>query len=94
MRHLAEAAFRAAGQPIAWLGAGPDERGVETSTGRTRIVVDTALIRPTDPPRLVGDAGAARDRLDWRPRKAFSDMIAEMVAAEMGRHAGGGPGRC
>jgi len=90
VRHLAEAAFRAAGQPIAWLGAGPDERGVETSTGRTRIVVDTALIRPTDPPRLVGDAGAARDRLDWRPRKAFSDMIAEMVAAEMADMPGAG----
>lgn len=82
VRDLAEAAFGAAGQPIAWIGAGLDERGVDATTGRTRIVVDAALIRPTDPPCLVGDARAARDRLGWRPRTVFSDLIAEMVAAE------------
>ena len=40
---------------------------------------DPALIRPTEPGALVGDAGRAASVLGWAPTVAFDELVATMV---------------
>jgi GDPmannose 4,6-dehydratase len=50
---------------------------------RKHVVVDRALFRPADVQVLVGNAAKAREKLDWRPRTRFPDLIAQMAAADL-----------
>jgi GDPmannose 4,6-dehydratase len=53
------------------------------------VRTDPALIRPTDPSLLVGDAGRARERLGWSPTVSFEEIVGRMVDAdldELSRH--------
>jgi GDPmannose 4,6-dehydratase len=50
---------------------------------RDHVVTDPALLRPTEPVRLCGDASRARARLGWAPTREFADVIREMVAADL-----------
>ena len=45
---------------------------------------DPALLRPADATELVGDASRARDVLGWRPTVDFEEVVARMVAADLG----------
>jgi GDPmannose 4,6-dehydratase len=47
------------------------------------VRVDPALVRPSDPTVLVGDAGKARTRLEWSPTLGFDDIVARMVDADL-----------
>jgi GDPmannose 4,6-dehydratase len=57
---------------------------------RQHVVSDPALLRPTEPVRLCGDASRARSRLGWAPTRGFADVIREMVAADLDRLNQGG----
>lgn len=45
-----------------------------------RIVVDPGLVRPDDPPRIVGDASRLRRTIDWQPRTELSTTLADVLA--------------
>jgi GDPmannose 4,6-dehydratase len=45
---------------------------------------DPAFFRPADPTELVGDATKARDLLGWEPTVTFEEIVARMVAADLG----------
>jgi GDP-4-dehydro-6-deoxy-D-mannose reductase len=45
-----------------------------------RIVVDPDLIRPDDPPRIVGDAALLRRTIDWKPSTQLSATLADVLA--------------
>jgi len=49
------------------------------------VRVDPALVRPPEPTVLVGDPARARQRLGWRPEIGFSELVAEMVEADLRR---------
>jgi GDPmannose 4,6-dehydratase len=51
------------------------------------VVVRPDLIRPAEVDVLQGDATKARTVLGWRPTVTLEDMIAEMIEADLGRHA-------
>lgn len=44
-----------------------------------RLVSDVDLLRPDDPPILVGDASKARDVLGWQPTVSFEALVALML---------------
>jgi GDPmannose 4,6-dehydratase len=48
---------------------------------REYVDYDESLLRPTDPPVLLGDASKARDLLGWQPRVTFQELVARMVDA-------------
>lgn len=54
---------------------------------RDYVVEDPALKRPADVELLVGDASKARQKLGWRPRTAFKDLVRLMVEADLKRVA-------
>jgi GDPmannose 4,6-dehydratase len=55
---------------------------------RTHVREDPTLIRPAEVDHLIGDASKARDRLGWRPRVAFPELIEMMVRADLDRLRG------
>lgn len=49
------------------------------------VVVDPQLLRPADVETLLGDAAKARERLGWSCKVSFTDLVHEMVEADL-RH--------
>jgi len=52
---------------------------------RDYVVEDPAFKRPADVELLVGDASKARQKLGWRPRTTFKDLVRLMVEADLKR---------
>ncbi len=83
VREFAELAFAVGGMALAWQGEGASERGVDAETGRTLIEVDPRYFRPAEVDLLQGDASKAREKLGWRPRTAFEELVRVMVEADL-----------
>jgi GDPmannose 4,6-dehydratase len=49
------------------------------------IVVDQTLFRPADVSTLCGDATKAREKLGWKPKVGFAELVAMMVDADLDR---------
>jgi GDPmannose 4,6-dehydratase len=49
---------------------------------RDYVVTDTAFYRPAEVDLLLGNAERARQRLGWRPRVQFQELVSEMVVAD------------
>ncbi len=71
------------GMSIDWSGRGLDEVGVDRNTGRTLVRIDPRYFRPTEVDTLLGDASKARNRLGWRPEVTFTDLVREMIEADL-----------
>jgi len=93
VRDFVNAAAAELGIAISWQGQGVAERGVlaaplRTGNGElpagTRIVaVDPRYFRPTEVETLLGDAAKARRQLGWAPKIGFSELVREMVQADL-----------
>nr|MDA3935280.1 GDP-mannose 4,6-dehydratase [Actinomycetota bacterium] len=46
-------------------------------------VVDPAFFRPAEVDILHGDSTKIRERLGWKPRVSFEELVAMMVDADM-----------
>jgi GDPmannose 4,6-dehydratase len=68
---------------IEWRGEGLEEIGVDTVSGRTLVRVDPRYFRPTEVDSLLGDAAKARRKLGWTPEIGFSELVSEMVQADL-----------
>ena len=49
------------------------------------VTVDPAFLRPAEVDTLIGDATKARERLGWRPRVSFAELVRMMVDADLER---------
>jgi len=52
---------------------------------RKHVRVDRSFKRPAEVARLLGDAGKARRKLQWRARTKFKDLVKIMVEADLAR---------
>ncbi len=84
VREFVERAFGEIGRRIEWRGEGVDETGVDAETGETLVAIDPRYFRPTEVDLLLGDASKARQRLGWRPKTSFPELVREMVAEDLG----------
>lgn len=82
VREFCEIAFARAGMPLTWRGEGVEEQGV-AEDGRVLVTVDPRHFRKAEVPALRGDASLARERLGWRPRVAFHELVEMMVDADL-----------
>ena len=71
------------GMRIEWRGHGVDEIGVDAVSGRTLVHVDPRHFRPTEVDELIGDASKARQKLGWKPKTTFAQLVKEMVASDL-----------
>ena len=84
VREFTTLAFRRAGIEIEWQGEGLDEKGIDKSTGRVLIDVDSRFFRPAEVDQLLGDPTKAKDKLGWNPRRtSFQELIDIMVDSDM-----------
>ena len=47
------------------------------------VAIDPRYFRPTEADVLLGDAGKAREALDWKPKVSFDQLIDMMIAADL-----------
>jgi GDPmannose 4,6-dehydratase len=87
VREFAELAFGEAGRCIEWRASGIDEVGVDTATGQILVRIDPRYFRPSEVDLLLGDPTKAHQRLGWRHRTSFRQLVSEMVAADLQSHS-------
>ena len=83
VRKFVELAFEETGVKIEWKGKGEDEKGIDSSSGKTIIEIDKKYFRPSEVDLLVGDASKARNLLGWIPKHNVEELIKEMVASDI-----------
>lgn len=83
VREFCDAAFAAAGLgALVWAGAREQETG-STAGGAVVVRVDPGYYRPAEVDLLRSDSAKAQQALGFDPRATpFSDLVAEMVAAD------------
>ena len=86
VREFVEHAFAYVGRRIAWRGKGVDEAGVDAKTGKDLVRIDPRYFRPTEVEQLLGDPGKAREKLGWRHKISFKQLVAEMVESDLALH--------
>ncbi len=82
VREFVERAFDHVGRPIAWRGKGADETGIDAKTGQILVEIDPRYFRPTEVDLLLGDPGKAHQKLGWRHKTSFADLVREMVESD------------
>jgi len=94
VREFAEYAFNYAGIEIEWQGKGVNEKGLVRSlastasssalnTGDVIVEIDPHYFRPTEVDFLLADASKAREKLGWKPRVTFNELVKIMIDADM-----------
>src|SRR5436309_335826 len=83
VREFVELAFAEVGRSIEWRGKGVEETGLDRKSGKTVVRIDPTYFRPTEVDELIGDASKARQKLGWKPKTSFSQLVREMVAGDL-----------
>ena len=84
VREFTTLAFKEAGIELRWDGEGVDEKGIDVSTGKVLVEVDSQYFRPAEVEQLLGDPTKARTLLGWNPRKtSFPELVKIMVDHDM-----------
>lgn len=84
VREFATLAFHYAGIELEWHGEGMEEKGIDKSTGKVIVEVNSDFYRPTDVVNLLGNPTKARIELGWNPTKtSFEELVKLMVEHDM-----------
>jgi GDPmannose 4,6-dehydratase len=83
VREFVEQAFAHVGRSIEWQGSGVDEKGVDRGSGRVLVEIDARYFRPAEVDVLVGDSSKARNKLGWKHRIGFKELVSLMVSADL-----------
>jgi GDPmannose 4,6-dehydratase len=74
--------FAEVGIELQFQGNGVEEEGVDIVSGKTLIKIDPRYFRPTEVDLLLGDATKAKEKLGWRPKVKFNDLVKIMTKAD------------
>ncbi len=83
VRKFIELAFAEVGIVIKWEGKGVDEKGINTTTGKTVVEIDPKYFRPAEVDLLVGDASKAKKKCGWEAKTSVETLVKEMVASDL-----------
>jgi len=83
VKEFVELAFAQVGRTIEWGGKGADEVGIDTNTGVELVRVDPRYFRPTEVEQLLGDPSKAHEKLGWRHKTSFKELVTEMVESDL-----------
>jgi GDPmannose 4,6-dehydratase len=84
VREFTELAFKEAGIYVEWEGGGVNEKGRDVDSGRILVEVDPAFYRPTEVDLLIGDSSKAREKLGWKTKVSFEELVKMMVKSDLG----------
>ena len=98
VREFCDLAFKRVGIDLDWEGKGVDEVGIASRVrgsdlieqseirvreGQVVVSVDPRYFRPTEVDILLGDPSRARQKLGWKPKVSFEEMVDEMVTSDL-----------
>lgn len=83
VKEFVELSFSEIGREIIWQGRGVDETGIDSKSGNVLIRIDPHYFRPNDVDSLLGDPKKARDKLGWRHKTSFKELVSEMVQYDL-----------
>jgi GDPmannose 4,6-dehydratase len=83
VRDFVNIAAKELGIQLRWEGMGVDEKGVDAKTGVCIVKVDPRYYRPTEVETLLGDATKAQEKLGWKPKISFAELVKEMVTEDL-----------
>jgi GDPmannose 4,6-dehydratase len=89
VRDFINMSCKAAGIDLLWKGAGENEHGVDTRTGKTIIRINPKFYRPAEVELLIGDPSKAQKELGWTPTTTLESLCEMMVAADLRRNETG-----
>ena len=82
--YLNTLAFKEVGIKLIWEGKGVNEKGIDRTTGKVVVEVDSKYFRPAEVEQLLGDPTKAKTLLGWNPRKtSFEELIKIMVSHDV-----------
>ena len=67
------------GFKLEWMGEGLDEVGYDWGCNRSIITVNDRYFRPAEVESLLGDATKAKEKLGWKPKISFDELVEDMV---------------
>ena len=83
VREFAEESAKYFGIDLAWTGRGLKEKGIDRKTNRTIIEIDPRYFRPAEVDVLQGDYSKAKERLGWKPKITFNELVKIMSEADL-----------
>jgi GDPmannose 4,6-dehydratase len=81
VREFVTLAASVLGMDVKWSGSGLEEVG--RVGDRVVVRIDPRYLRPAEVDSLLGDPRKAKDKLGWRPRVSFEELVSGMVAADL-----------
>jgi GDPmannose 4,6-dehydratase len=85
VRDFVRMAGKAAGFNLEFMGSGENEVGVEVSSGKTLVRVDSKFCRPAEVELLIGNPEKARCELGWEPKTTLEQLCQMMMEADLHR---------
>ena len=82
IREFVEETFKILGEEIVWKGSGLNETGSLKSSGREVVAIDPRHFRPTEVELLIGNPAKAAEKLGWKPKTSFRELIRIMVESD------------
>lgn len=92
IREFLEKAFRLIDIEIEWQGEGIHEVGIDKETKKVLVEIDPIYFRPTEVELLLSDPTKAKEKLHWKPKTSFDDLVKLMLefdikeAEELAKH--------
>jgi GDPmannose 4,6-dehydratase len=92
VREFLVRAFEEVGINITFKGSGVNEIGLvshcnnpdfQLEIDKEVICIDPEYFRPTEVELLIGDPSKAKEKLDWKPKYSFDELVKEMVASDL-----------
>jgi GDPmannose 4,6-dehydratase len=82
VRDFVRLAAEELGIELTWTGSGADEKAVDAA-GKVVVAIDRRYFRPAEVQTLLGDATKARQKLGWKPKKNFRELVREMIQSDL-----------
>lgn len=85
VREFVEKSAQVAGFDIEWEGEGINTKGIDRKTGKVIVEVSPEFYRPAEVDILIGNPAKAKEKLGWKPRTKFEELVKIMMEADLER---------
>jgi GDPmannose 4,6-dehydratase len=83
VREVVEKAYKEVEIDITWERKGLNEVGKDYQTGKAGVLIDPRYFRLTEVDALLSDLPKAREKLGWRARVSFRELVKMMVTEDL-----------